>query len=271
MIPASSPPPSEIAAAFTGALARSLPLRLDPRWFVSVASTMDVANEAAQAGAAEGVVIVADEQTAGRGRRGRSWHSPAGAGVYLSFIFRPAYEALAGPGLGLMTLAMGVAVRRAVVRATGVAAELKWPNDVMVGRRKLAGILAEGAGIGTTSQVVIVGIGLNVRAAAHPGDVAVRATSIEHELRHPVDRARVLEELLTAVAHTYDALRRGMTDDMLRAWREAAPSAQGARVAWDTSEGRREGTTAGIDPSGALLVRTPRGVERIVAGELSWS
>lgn len=270
MVPASSPPPPEIAAAFNATLARRPALRLDLRWFPSVASTMDVAEEAATAGAAEGLVIVADEQTRGRGRRGRVWDSPPGAGLYLSCVFRPPLEQLSGPLLALLTLAAGVAVREAIVRATGFAPELKWPNDVMVGRRKLAGILAEGLGLGTPVQTVLLGIGINLLAAAHPAEVAARATSLEAELGRPVDRAAVLEEVLIAVSAVYDALRRGSTDDILRAWREAAPSAEGARVEWQAADGPRRGVTAGIDASGALLVRTPAGVERIVAGVVSW-
>ncbi len=123
---------------------------LDIRRYASVGSTMDLAAEAVQAGAAEGLVIVADEQTAGRGRRGRSWSSPAGAGLYLSFVLRPTLDADAGVRLlALVTLAAGVAVRESIINASGLVPELKWPNDLVVDRRKLAGILAEGFAIGT--------------------------------------------------------------------------------------------------------------------------
>jgi BirA family biotin operon repressor/biotin-[acetyl-CoA-carboxylase] ligase len=231
---------------------------------------MDVAEEAAQAGAAEGLVIVADEQTLGRGRRGRAWSSPAGAGLYLTFLFHPSREADGAPVLTLLTLAAGVALRRATGMATGFWPELKWPNDLMVGRRKLAGILSEGMGIGTALQTVLVGIGINVHAASHPGEVAARAVSLEAELGRPVDRARLLEEILVAVPQAYDELRRGQADDILRAWRDAAPSAHGYAVEWQTADGIRRGLTIGIDSSGALLVNTATGIERVVAGELTW-
>src|SRR5688500_4222387 len=137
-------------------------MQLQIRTYGCVTSTMDVALAAVDEGAAEGLVIVADEQTAGRGRRGRPWSSPAGAGLYMSFVFRPPVEALSAPLLAILTLAAGVAVRCAIIGATGLTPELKWPNDVVVGRRKLAGILAEGVGIGTAAQTVILGVGINV-------------------------------------------------------------------------------------------------------------
>jgi BirA family biotin operon repressor/biotin-[acetyl-CoA-carboxylase] ligase len=260
----------DIVAAFEAAKTRAGTPPLDPRWYHSVTSTMDVAEEAALAGGPEGLVIVAGEQTHGRGRRGRSWSSPPGAGLYLTFLFRPPLD-VEGLVLSLITLATGVAARDAITRASGFAPELKWPNDLMVGRRKLAGILAQGLGLGREGQAVLVGLGVNVLSAAHPGEVAARATSLENELGRPVDRSRVLEELLVAVPRGYDELRRGNADDILRAWRLAAPSAEGAAVRWQAPDGLRLGTTAGIDRTGALLVNTERGRERIVGGELEWT
>ena len=259
--------PPDVLAAVNTARAR-VPVRLELRWFPTVTSTMDVAEEAAQAG--EGLVIAAEQQTHGRGRRGRVWSSPPGAGLYLTFVFRPPLEQAASPVLALLTLATGVAVRAAIGRATGFLPELKWPNDVMIGRRKLAGILAEGIGIGTADQTVLVGVGINVLAAAHPGEIAARAISLESELGRVVDRAKLLEEILVAVPHAYHDLRRGKADDILRAWRAAAPSAEGHSVEWQALDGMHRGMTAGIDESGALLVATAAGVERVLAGELTW-
>jgi BirA family biotin operon repressor/biotin-[acetyl-CoA-carboxylase] ligase len=232
---------------------------------------MDVVEEAARGGAAEGLVVAAHEQTSGRGRRGRAWSSPAGAGLYVSFLFRPARTAGSTPAISLLTLSAGVAVRRAIETASGLRADLKWPNDVMVGRRKLAGILAEAIGFGTQDDVVVLGVGINILVTAHPADLALRATSLQAELGRAVDRALVFEELLVAVAQYYDQLRRANADDILRAWRAAAQSAHGARVEWHAHDGVRRGITAGIDDSGALLVRTASGVERIVGGEVTWT
>lgn len=262
--------PSDVLAAFQAAIARVTSLRLDLRWYPTVTSTMDVAAEAAQDGAPEGLVIAAGEQTSGRGRRGRVWSSPAGAGLYLTFVLRPPLEPAAGPALALLTLAAGVAVRDALGLATGCRPELKWPNDLLVGGRKLAGILAEGVGLGRPDQTVLIGLGINLLAAAHPGGIAARATSLESELGQPVDRGRVLEEVLVAIPQVYADLRRGHADDILRAWREASPSSHGTAVRWEGPEGPRQGTTAGIDQTGALLVQRERGIERIVGGELNW-
>jgi len=222
---------------------------------------MDAATALANDGAAHGVVVVADEQTQGRGRRGTTWASPPAAGLYFSFIARPE----ASQALSLITLAAGVAVRDGIRAATGLTADLKWPNDVLVGKRKLAGILAEGLAVGTPDQAIIIGIGVNAQAVAYPSEVRARATSIEGELGRQVDRGVLLSAILIAL---WDRLARlaHSPGDILQAWRAASPNAIGTRVAWDT----RNGVTAGIDDDGALLVKTSSGIERVIAGELQW-
>jgi len=238
----------------------------DVRYLPSTTSTMDVASKLAHEGAPHGVVIAAEEQTAGRGRRGTTWVSPPGAGLYFSFIARPGSpKEGAASTLSLLTLAAGVAVRDGIKTATGLAADLKWPNDVIVDRRKLAGILAEGVAIGSPDQAVVIGVGVNVQPAAYPPEIAARATSLEGELGKTVDREMVLTEMLVALEDRLATLER-RPGDILQAWRAASPNATGTRVEWDG----KHGTTAGIDDSGALLVKTSAGVERIIAGELRW-
>jgi BirA family biotin operon repressor/biotin-[acetyl-CoA-carboxylase] ligase len=232
---------------------------------------MDEAAAAIARGAAEGAVVVADEQTAGRGRRGRGWQSPSGAGLYMSIVLRPSRDAAGARVLSLITLAAGVAVRVGIGRATGLWPDLKWPNDLLVGKRKLAGILAEGHAIGTDSQAIVVGIGVNLCQAVLDPSVADRATSLESELGRRVPRGLVLEELLVALAANDDRLRRGEADAILREWREAAPSAVGAKVTWDSGRGHCEGITAGLDQDGALLIRTSTAIERVIGGELQWT
>ena len=232
----------------------------DVRWLPSTTSTMDVALRLAHDGAAHGVVVGADEQTSGRGRRGTTWASPPGAGLYFSFIAKPRDHTLP-----LITLAAGVAVRDGIAAATGLAPDLKWPNDLIVDQRKLAGILAEGVGIGSADQAVVIGVGVNLRPAAYPPDVAARATSIQGELGRTFERGDLLSAILLALWDRLAALEQ-RPGDILQAWRAASPSASGTRVEWDG----RHGTTAGIDDSGALLVQTGAGVERISAGELRW-
>jgi len=251
--------PGELTAALAALRARRPDAALDVRWHDSVPSTMDLAAALAQDGAAHGVVVGADEQTAGRGRRGTTWASPPGAGLYLSFVARPRAT------VSLLTLAAGVAVRDGVIAATGLAPDLKWPNDLLAGTRKLAGILAEGLAIGTPQQAVIIGIGVNLQPAAYPPDVSARATSIEGELGRSIDRGRLLDEILIALWDRLAQLEQ-TPGDILRAWRAASPNAIGTRVEWNG----QSGMTAGIDDSGALLVKTATAVERIIAGELRW-
>lgn len=255
--------PEELAAPLA-ALRHTRPdIRLDVRWHASVTSTMDLAVAAAEGDTAHGFVVAAGEQTAGRGRRGHTWQSPPNAGLYFSMVVRPSAHATAS--LPLLTLAAGVGVREGIRGATGLAPDLKWPNDVIVGRRKLAGILAEAVALRTSQQAVVVGVGVNVQAAAYPPDVAARATSLEDELGRGVDRGAVLAAVLLGLWDSVAALERN-PGDILQAWRAASPSAAGTRVEWDATHG----ITAGIDDTGALLLRTSLGTERIIAGELQW-
>jgi BirA family biotin operon repressor/biotin-[acetyl-CoA-carboxylase] ligase len=166
----------------------------------------------------------------------------------------------------LTTLAAGVALAEGVAAATGLQVDLKWPNDLHVSRRKLAGILAEGAPDGA----IVLGYGINVAATAFPPELGDRATSLESELGRAVDRPTVLVETLAALSRRYEDLLAGRFDAILDAWRRHAPAASGARVSWATNAGTQSGITAGIDETGALLVKTADGVERIVAGEVMW-
>jgi BirA family biotin operon repressor/biotin-[acetyl-CoA-carboxylase] ligase len=255
--------PQEFADALSGARLGRLGRRVE--YFATIGSTNDVASSRAVSGDHEGSVFVAEAQTAGRGRRGRTWFSPPSAGLYVSTILAPARSRDVERATLLMTLAAGVALVEGVKAATGLAASLKWPNDLYVGKRKLAGILAEGAG-----DAVVLGYGINVSAAAYPPELADRVTALESELGRSVDRARVFADTLCALAARYDDLLDGRFDAILDAWRSFAPSAQGTRVSWTTPSGTQTGTTAGIDDRGALLVRVANGIERIVAGELLW-
>ena len=257
--------PEEFFAAFAALHGRRPDARLNVRWHASLPSTMDVAATLAHEGKPHGAIVFADEQTAGRGRRGTTWASPPGAGLYFSFIARPDSGHAGASTLSLLTLAAGVAVRDGIVAATGLVPELKWPNDVLVGRRKLAGILAEGLAIGTPEQAVIIGVGVNVLRASYPPDVSARATSLEDELGRRIDRGLLLTAILISLWDRLAQLGQS-PGDILQAWRAASPSAIGTRVEWDG----RHGVTAGIDDDGALLIKSASGVERIIAGELQW-
>ncbi|HWF83380.1 MAG TPA: biotin--[acetyl-CoA-carboxylase] ligase [Vicinamibacterales bacterium] len=247
-------------------------------FYPTIGSTNDVAGAlATRRGDVEGAVVLADEQTAGRGRRGHVWHSPPGSGLYVSVILGPG-GARVDPDRAtmLVTLMAGVALVEGIEAATGLRPDLKWPNDLLVGGRKLAGILSEGVGSGThasPSRVssVIVGYGINIAQTAYPPDVAARATSLETELGRAVDRTLVFAQTLASLAARYDDLLAGRFDAILDAWRRLAPAAAGARVTWASATGSQSGVTAGIDDRGALLVRIGDRIERVVAGEVTWS
>jgi len=241
-------------------------------FFPTVGSTNDVARErCAQAFAArkdaEGLVVVADEQSAGRGRRGHTWFSPPKSGLYVSVVLAPGRARVdSARATVLLTLAAGVAIAEGLAASTGLRADLKWPNDLLVSRRKLAGILAEGA----SGNLVVVGYGINIAAAAFPPELHDRTTSLESELARRIDRSHVLVETLAALSWRYEDLLAGRFDVILDAWRALAPSAAGASVTWRTNAGVLSGVTAGIDDHGALLVRVDGRIERIVAGEIDW-
>jgi len=248
------------------------------RVVAATTSTNDDALAWAADGAPEGAWIVAASQTAGRGRRGRAWASPPGAGLYASIVFRPASTTAADdPAMALLTVMAGVATVEAIADASGVRAVLKWPNDVVIesggGRaRKLAGILAEGAMTGARLAAVVVGIGVNIRPTAYPPDVAARAVSVEEVAGRGVDVDGVLVALLAALRARREALRSpGGSAALLDAWRGWSPSAVGARIRWDQQGRVCEGITAGVDDTGALRVRTPAGETRLVAGEVVWA
>ena len=264
-------PPEELAEAFVSARPRFGPLGSSLIYFPTVGSTNDMAARLAARSACEGAVVVAGAQTAGRGRRGRSWYSPPGSGLYVSVILTPGRAGLrrAARSTRLVTLAAGVALAESVAAGTGLAVDVKWPNDLYVGRRKLAGILAEAVDSGANGPIVL-GYGVNVGPMTGSPELRDRATSLESELGRAVDRWLVLVESLASLAQRYDDLLAGRFDAILDAWRARAPGGAGARVTWAGASGPITGVTAGIDEEGALLVLVGDRIERIVSGEVSW-
>jgi len=239
--------------------------------FAEVPSTNDLALSRAAGGAPSGTVIVADAQHAGRGRLGRVWHSPPEAGLYVSVILRA--DSWEGT-FSLVTMAAGVAVVKGLRAATGLDAELKWPNDVVVGRpwRKIAGILSETVSASAQVDAVVVGIGINLRAGAFPPELADRASAVEVELGRPVDRAVCLVEVLVALADASARLAAGDRDWVTADWRRyGAAGLRNSPVSWHDGQQVRRGVAIGIDDSGALIVETRSGApERIFAGEVKW-
>lgn len=265
--------PDDLPADYASALAATAPRRgaFGSRilYFNAIGSTNDEAARLADAGAPEGTTVLAGAQTAGRGRFGRTWFSPPGAGLYVSIVIR---NRRAAP---LLTLAGGVAVAEGIRSATALPVEIKWPNDIVVDaglgrRRKVAGILAEASTGAAGLQHVVVGFGVNIADAAYPPEITDRATSLEAELGRPVGPAMVFGECLAAMAERVADVAGDGQDRVLRRWSELAPSARGSRVEWDTVSGPRVGVTAGIDQQGALLVRDGATVERVVSGAVRW-
>jgi BirA family biotin operon repressor/biotin-[acetyl-CoA-carboxylase] ligase len=237
-------------------------------WYSDVSSTSDVAATLAGRGAAEGLVVAANAQSAGRGRLGRVWISPPGAGLYVSVVLRPEQNVIP-----LVTIAAGVAVAEGIQTATGLRAELKWPNDVYAGPRKVAGVLAEAganAGDGPIIRHVVLGFGINVMPAAYPRDIAARATSLEEELGRGVDRTMLMVECLAALARRYADLREGRSAAVIESWRIRATARLGRKVQWESTGVPLEGIAEDIDETGALVVRTRSGPIRVTSGEVTW-
>lgn len=245
------------------------PLASRVSWHAETASTNADAAALADAGAPEGCVVLADHQTAGRGRLGRSWSSPAGTGIYASVLFRPEPRVAR-----MLTIGAGVALAEAIETVAGIVPVLKWPNDVYLGGgsqsgRKVAGILAE-AGVSGGETWVVMGFGINVLPASLPHELALRATSLESELGRPVDRGELFAECLVRLAARYADLCAGRCLDVVDAWRRRASPTFGRPVEWVDEGATKAGVVRDIDDEGGLLVDTEAGIVRVVSGELRW-
>lgn len=229
----------------------------------STTSTNDEAKHAAKKGAPGGACWVTEEQTAGRGRQGRTWVSPRGENLLFSVLVRVTCPPSRLPPIALVS---GLAVRDAVARAAPEAApKIKWPNDVLVDGKKLAGVLVEAITAGSRVQAVVIGVGINVHTREFPEELAGRATSVALQSNGPVDRATLLADVLVGLDRDlHVVVGRGL--GLLRARLEAADVLRGRRVRSDTGD---EGTASGIDEDGRLLVRRDDGIlVRWSAGEV---
>lgn len=231
-----------------------------------VESTNDEAAACARAGAPAGAVVVADEQTRGRGRLGRRWHSPAGASLYLSAVLRPP---LAPHRVPPLTLAAGVAVAEALVQLD-VAAALKWPNDVLVDGKKIAGILTEMSADLDRVHHVVIGIGVNLNVRAFPDELAAIATSVALARGGAtVARAEFAAALCARLEHWHDRFVADGAAPVVAAWRQHARFF-GKRVQVTAGRERMEGVAEDLDEDGALRLRLDDGrVIRVVAGEIA--
>jgi BirA family biotin operon repressor/biotin-[acetyl-CoA-carboxylase] ligase len=221
----------------------------------SVASTNDAARDLAQAGAAHGTAVVAREQTRGRGTKGRAWHSPAGLGLYASFIVR-------GPGGGpvpwphLLPLAAGLAASDAIAAGAGLEVRLKWPNDLVVGGRKLGGILSEAVTGSASGDFAVVGAGINVghRPWDFPPELRDAATSLRIAGRAAVAVDALFDGLCRALDSWYNALARGEKGRIVAAAEARLAFPPGRLVRVTTDAGTCRAVCRGLDPEGRLVV-----------------
>jgi BirA family transcriptional regulator, biotin operon repressor / biotin---[acetyl-CoA-carboxylase] ligase len=222
----------------------------DIREFAVIGSTNTYLMGEARAGAAEGTVVVADHQSAGRGRLGRTWTAPAGTSLLVSILLRPAH--VTSDRRHLLTAALALAAAKACQVVAGFSPEVKWPNDLLVDDRKLAGILAE-----SERDAVVVGIGINV-GSAPPGGVSAAEAA-----RHPVDRAELLVATLEAFEGWY-----GDLSGVMAAYRQACATI-GRQIRAELPTGALLGRAEGIDESGHLVVRTAAGATvSLAAGDV---
>jgi BirA family biotin operon repressor/biotin-[acetyl-CoA-carboxylase] ligase len=241
----------------------------------STGSTNDVAKDLAAREAPEGTVVLADEQTTGRGRLGRRWLAPPGTCLLCSILFRPD---LSPSQAQRLTMLCSLAAADAVEQVSGLRVTIKWPNDLMVRSRiphpasrnwrKLAGVLTETGVMGERLDFVVVGIGINVNVEPDVlPTLAPHATSILAEVMRPVDRLALLATLLDGVERRYEALHAGKSPH--REW-AARLATLGQPVRVTTSEGALTGVAESVDGDGALLLRTPDGeLRRLLAGDVT--
>jgi BirA family biotin operon repressor/biotin-[acetyl-CoA-carboxylase] ligase len=235
--------------------------------FDSLPSTNLEAAKRAIEGAAEGLCVVASEQTAGRGRLQRQWISPKGAGLYFSIILRPRIHQSSWP---LITFAAALAVHDALLETYSLKTDIKWPNDILSNDRKLCGILAETVDT-IEGRAVVLGIGINLTRPAFPPEVHEIATSVQLETGKVPNPEIILRNLMIALERRYEMLQsvRG-GEEILREWSVRSSYAGGKRIRVANGQEVLEGTTRGLESAGALRVESDEGEIRIVrAGDVT--
>ena len=238
-------------------------------YFAELDSTQQTARALAAKGAAQGTVVIAERQRAGRGRLGRSWHSPAGVNLYATTILRPPIALAEVPRLSLMA---GVAAAQALEREAHGLVSLKWPNDVWLKGRKCGGIIAEAlTNPGQELDCVLLGIGINVNLAESdiPPELRDKATSLRIAVGHSCDRIAIANSLFTLLDYRYMEIVTGGGFAAVRAQWERFSALTGKRVTVLDGPRRESGVVRGIDAEGALLLEVGSVVRRILAGDVS--
>ena len=258
--------PDLLLPEFVGASLKGTIFADEIHHYFRIGSTNATAMEAAAAGAPEGTVFLAEEQTAGRGRGGHSWHSARSTGIYCSGVLRPK---LAPADALLMSLAVGLAVRAAVQEVTTLTPDLKWPNDLLLGGKKFCGILIEMNAEVTRVRHAVAGIGMNVNHADFPADLRHIATSLRVETGRCWSRVELAGALLKSLDREYRAMTPGPAaasrSELIRRFEAASSTARGRHVIVE-EDGRYEGVTDGLDERGFLRVKTPAGIRVVLSG-----
>ncbi len=235
--------------------------------FFKTDSTNRVALELGHGGGPEGAVVLAEEQTAGRGRAGRAWHSERAMGIYVTLLLRPKLAPVQAP---LLTMMAGLSTHSAVQALTGLAVDLKWPNDLLVRGKKAGGILTEMHAEPGQIRFVIVGIGLNVNQEKFPGELADIATSLRVETGKPQSRMELLVRLLREFENDYNRLVREGVAGVVARFEAVSSYARGRRVRVTNGTESYLGTTAGLAPEGLLQVTRDDGkVVTVIAGDVA--
>jgi BirA family transcriptional regulator, biotin operon repressor / biotin---[acetyl-CoA-carboxylase] ligase len=233
--------------------------------YESLPSTNTEVARLAIQGAAEGLSVVAEEQTAGRGRLQRNWSSPRGAGLYFSVLLRPKLALHLWP---LLTLAAAIAANDALLEGCGLQSDIKWPNDLLAGERKICGILSETIET-PQGRAVVVGIGINLKPEAYPADLRTIATSVAEASSYPAEKEMILDLLKRALSHWYAVLQE--TDGpqrILETWVGRSSYAHDRTVDIINGEETFRGVTRGLESDGALRVETEAEVKIVRAGDV---
>lgn len=235
--------------------------------FFKTDSTNRVALELGHAGEPEGAVVVAEEQTAGRGRAGRAWHSEHAAGIYATLLLRPRLAPVQAP---LLTMMAGLSAHAAIQAQTGLTVDLKWPNDLLINGKKVGGILTEMHAEPGQIRFVIVGIGLNVNQEKFAGELGAIATSLRLETGKTQSRLELLVRLLREFENDYNQFLREGAASITKKFVAISSYAQGRRVRVTNGAESFAGTTAGLGPEGLLQVRRDDGaVVTVIAGDVT--
>jgi BirA family biotin operon repressor/biotin-[acetyl-CoA-carboxylase] ligase len=237
-------------------------------YFQETDSTNLRAKSLADRGAPEGTVVIAESQTEGRGRRGRTWFSPAGEGIYVSVILRPA---LSPNEASRLTLLAAVAAAETLLDLTSLSVRIKWPNDIMVRGKKLAGILTQVSTEMDAVDYIVVGLGLNVNTPlkSFPADLRNSATSIQAEMNEPFPRIRLLRLYLERFEDRYEMFRQSGFQPILERWKELS-DVIGKRIRVDLLNHYCMGEVLDIDQDGILILREQDGtLQRILSGDVT--